>query len=293
MVEPTDQVYFKNLQNQEYLRANGPTSRGGFQVVTEPSSDLASIDFVEQGGAGFCADHSGAGFSTLRYDVNNLNECKMQCLDTATAIGKALVGLEWRPPQDNDCNCRFEGLLDCPVDGAGANICWNPSTPGTGPVTGTRYGPGWTCYKNENFADPFAWKIQVMEYGGDACTHCVDGMCYRSLENMAWTKDSSDAKCQTYWKEIPEGWELANFRCDILEQFGWNTHIMFFSNKRGYRTKNMIPYGAAACEHYHWYDDRLKQDGNNFKVDGCASGVMIQRPAAGFAGGGCNEAYRR
>lgn len=181
VVEPTDQVYFKNMQNQEYLKVNGNSGTGGFNVMTESSSDLAS-----------------------------------------TAA--------------------------------------------------------------------FAWKIQVMEYGGDACTHCVDGMCYRSLENMAWTKDSSAIKCQNYWKEMPEGWEIASHRCDILEQFGWNTHLMCFSDDRCYATKNWAA-GWVPCTHYPWFDGYVKRDGNRYRPGGCTAGTMIQRPAAGFVGGGCNEAY--
>ena len=174
--------------------------------------------------------------------------------------------------------------------------------------------------------------LPVGEYEGDDCTHCVDGMCYRALENT-WTKASSDISCQDYYIEMPDGWEVADYRCDILKQYGWNSHMMCFSDGQCPRTK-LFTNGGAACD---IYDPNivLVQDGNSYKSSEsltrchpkgflfaytlrvfvqvfhipdlfmicflcllnltilvfCSAGVMIQRPAAGFSGEGCKEAY--
>jgi len=123
---------------------------------------------------------------------------------------------------------------------------------------------------------------------GDDCTHCVDGMCYRALENT-WTKDSSDISCQNYYIEMPEGWEVADYRCDILKQYGWNSHMMCFSDGQCPRTANFVN-GGSPCDIYN-PTFVLAQDGNSYKSLLCHAGVMIQRPAAGFSGEGCNEPY--
>lgn len=131
---------------------------------------------------------------------------------------------------------------------------------------------------------PTANPTAPVGYLGDACTHCVDGMCYRPLENMDWTKSGSSLRCNREYKSLPPGWELADYRCDILQANRWSSHLMCFSDSKCYRTANFLP----AC---NYYGSWLLQSGTQYKSRGCWAGILIQRPAAGFEGGGCNEPY--
>jgi len=105
----------------------------------------------------------------------------------------------------------------------------------------------------------------------DERTYCVGKICYRALDPK-WKKASTERRCQDYYLTVPAGWRVADFNCDILKKFGWNTLAMCFSDGKCRLTKNFSP----VCKIYRkgW---TLERDGtsNRYKSNDCYGGVMI------------------